>query len=312
MENRAHAIAAGLFVLVLGCAAIFVIWWFSGQRTATRDLVLVTQRSVSGLNPQAQVRFRGIRAGKVLDVEIDPDDPRNILIPIRVDASLPLTRNTTAQLNYQGITGLAYVMLEDSGKGGEALPVDDDHPPRIALRPSLLDSLGDRSGQILANVEELSASLKRVVDERNLRNLNRTLENVAAASEGFREVPQLVASLKAALSDENMQRLRAILVHLERTAGETAPLTVELRGLVGTMQGVAKHLDGIVVRAGGELSATTLPQFNALMADLQGNSQQLKRVLELLEASPQSVVFGRAPARPGPGESGFVESGLGR
>lgn len=312
MENRAHAIAAGLFVLVLGCAAIFVIWWFSGQRTATRDLVLVTQRSVSGLNPQAQVRFRGIRAGKVLDVEIDPDDPRNILIPIRVDASLPLTRNTTAQLNYQGITGLAYVMLEDSGKGGEALPVDDDHPPRIALRPSLLDSLGDRSGQILANVEELSASLKRVVDERNLRNLNRTLENVASASEGFREVPQLVASLKAALSDENMQRLRAILAHLERTAGETAPLTVELRGLVGTMQGVAKHLDGIVVRAGGELSATTLPQFNALMADLQGNSQQLKRVLELLEASPQSVVFGRAPARPGPGESGFAEPGLGR
>lgn len=309
MENRAHAIAAGLFVLVFGVAAVFAIWWFSGQRAATRDLVLVTQRSVTGLNPQAQVRFRGIRAGKVLDVTIDPADPGNILIPIRVDASLPLTRNTTAQLNYQGITGLAYIMLEDSGKGGEALPDNDENPPRIPLKPNLVDSLGDRAAQVLANVEELSAGLKRVLDERNLRNLNRTLENVASASEGFRDVPQLVASLKKALSDENMERLRAILMHLERTAGETAPLTVELRGLVGTMQGVAKHLDGIVVRAGGELNGTTLPQFNALMADLQGNSRQLQRVLELLEASPQSVVFGRAPARPGPGEAGFVEPG---
>ena len=40
------------------------------------------QGSVSGLNTQAQVRFRGIRAGKVQDIELDPKDPRNILITI--------------------------------------------------------------------------------------------------------------------------------------------------------------------------------------------------------------------------------------
>ncbi|HQW20969.1 MAG TPA: MlaD family protein [Rhodocyclaceae bacterium] len=309
MENRAHAFAAGLFVVVFSCTAILALWWFAGPRMATRDLVLVTQRSVTGLNPQAQVRFRGIRAGKVLDIALDPKDPANILIVVRVDAALPLTRNTTAQLNYQGITGLAYVMLEDSGKGGEVLPVNDDDPPRILLKPNLLDSLGDRTGEILAHVDEVAIRLNRVLDERNLRNLNRTLENAASASDGLKEIPQLLASLKRAFSDENMQRLRMILSNLERTTGETTPLTVELRALVGSMQSIGKHLDEVVVRAGGELSGSSLPRLNALMSDLQGNSHQLKRVLEVLEASPQSMIFGRPPARPGPGEAGFVNPG---
>ena len=309
MENRAHALAAGLFVMVFACAAALVLWWFGGTRMATRDLVLVTQRSVTGLNPQAQVRFRGIRAGKVLDIDLDPKDPKNILIAIRVDAALPLTRNTTAQLHNQGVTGLAYVMLEDSGEGGEPLPINDDNPPRIPLKPSLLDSLGDRTGEILAHVDELAINLNRMLDERNLRNLNRTLENAASASEGLKEIPQLVASVKKVLSDENMQRLQSILAHLERTAGEAAPLTVELRTLVGSMQSISKHLDEVTVRVGGELSSSSVPRFNALMRDLQGNSLQLKRVLEVLEESPQSVIFGRPPAHPGPGEAGFVSPG---
>lgn len=306
MENRAHALAAGLFVIFLCLAVVVAVWWFGGTRAATRDIVLVTDRNVTGLNPLAQVRFRGIRAGKVIDIALDPQDVRNILVRIRVDAALPLTRSTTAQLNFQGLTGLAYVQLEDNGKNRELLPIDDETPPRIPIKQTLLDSLGDRANDIFGHVGELSANLNRLLDERNLRNLNRTLENVATASEGLKEMPQLVASLKAVLSEENIQSLHNILAHLERTAGETAPLTADMRALVGSMQNVSKRLEEVTVQVGGEFSATTLPRFNTLVSDLQSNSRQLKRILDGLETSPQSMIFGRSPARPGPGEAGFA------
>ncbi len=306
MENRAHALAAGLFVILLGLAVALVVWWMGGTRTETRDLILVTQRNVNGLNPLAQVRYRGISAGKVISLTLDPQDARNILVLVRVDAALPLTMGTTAQLNTQGITGLAYVQLEDNGKSGEMLPVNDETPPRIPLQQTLMESLGDRASDIVGQVGILATNLNRVLDERNLRQLNRTLENVATASEGLREMPRLIESAKLALSAENMQRLQSILSHLERTAGETAPLTVETRALVGSMHGLGKRLDEMSGQIGGTLSDTTLPQFNALVGDLQRNSRQMQRILDGLEVAPQSLIFGSPPPRPGPGENGFV------
>lgn len=65
MESRAHALAAGIFTLLLGLATALVMFWFSGKREAANEYVLVTKGNVSGLNTQAQVRFRGMRAGKV-------------------------------------------------------------------------------------------------------------------------------------------------------------------------------------------------------------------------------------------------------
>ena len=32
MENRSHALIAGLFTLLLGISAIAALWWFSGKQ----------------------------------------------------------------------------------------------------------------------------------------------------------------------------------------------------------------------------------------------------------------------------------------
>ena len=68
MESRAHALAAGLFTLLLGAACVIAVWWFSGDREAVNDYELVSTGVVTGLNPQAQVRYRGMSAGKVKDI----------------------------------------------------------------------------------------------------------------------------------------------------------------------------------------------------------------------------------------------------
>ena len=81
MENRAHALAAGIFTILLGIAAAIAIWWLGQTDESTTRYVLETRRNVTGLNVQAQVRYRGIRAGKVQAIEPDDGDPRLIPAP---------------------------------------------------------------------------------------------------------------------------------------------------------------------------------------------------------------------------------------
>ena len=115
MENRSHAIAAGLFAIFLGVGVVVALWWFSDKREPTRDVLLVSSGSVNGLNPQATVRYRGIVAGKVAAIGLDPANPRELLVTARIRADLPITRGTRARLATQGVTGLAFIALDDAG-----------------------------------------------------------------------------------------------------------------------------------------------------------------------------------------------------
>jgi phospholipid/cholesterol/gamma-HCH transport system substrate-binding protein len=305
MENRAYALAAGLFMIVLGIAAAGAIWWMGHPREAVNRYVLQTSGNVTGLNVQAPVRYRGIRAGRVEDITTDENNPRLILVTISLDQRFKLTRGTVAELNTQGITGLAYVQLEDDGHDPQVLAAVDGEVPRIALQASLLDKLGSHAGDIAIQISEMAVRLNKLLDDRNLNNLSRSLNNIAAASEGLKEVPQVMASLKEVLSAENIRKLSVTLSRLEETAGETAPLTREARTLVQNLTTLAGHVDKLTSSAGGELTGVTLPRINGLVQELTETSHQLTHLLETIERNPQSLVFGRRAPPPGPGEAGF-------
>lgn len=305
MENKSHALAAGIFTIVFGIAAAVAIWWLGQSEALTTTYLLETRGNVSGLNVEAQVRYRGIRAGKVESISTDEADPRIILVRISVDDRFKLTKSSTAELGYQGVTGLAYVQIEDKGTSAEPLVGKDGEPARIALKASLLDMLGERAGDIVTQISAVSARLGKLLDEKNVQNLSRTLDNLATASESLREMPAMLTSAREALSENNLKNLRQILVNVEKTAGESAPLASEMRGLVKTMTALSQRFDHLAAGAGNEFESVTLPQANALMRELSASSRQLSRVLDGLESNPQMLLFGRGTAVPGPGEAGF-------
>lgn len=305
MENRSHALAAGIFTILLGIAAAIAIWWLGQSDDSTTTYLLETRRNVTGLNVQAQVRYRGIRAGKVQAIEPDQADPRVILVRINLDNRFKLTRSSTATLGYQGVTGLAYVQIEDDGTSSEPLVGKEGEPPRIGLKPTLFETLGEKAGDIVSQISMVTLRLGRLLDETNVQNLSRTLENVADASESLRELPRILAAMRDVLSESNLRSLRQILVHVEKTAGEGAPLTAEMRELVKSMAILSQRVERLAAGVGDELSASTLPQANALIQELADRSRQLSRILDGLESNPQMLLFGRGSAESGPGEAGF-------
>ncbi|MEY3201289.1 MAG: hypothetical protein RIR70_839 [Pseudomonadota bacterium] len=311
MENRAHALVAGLFSIVLGAGVLLAIWWLSGSKEATRDLLLVTQRSVSGLNPQAQVRFRGVRCGKVQEIYLDPADASTIVVRVSVRRDIPITAATLAELKPQGITGLSYIELQTPPGAGAMLPEGRGvETPRIALKPSSVEIIGEDVGATLATIRTLASRIALVVSDQNLGKLSDTLANVQSASgnlaQASESLPQVASSLKQTISPENVERINKLIVQLEKTGRDTGPLVADLRNLVQTAQGAVARIDAVTAQAGGEIIEETLPRIHTLMEDVAQTTRRMGRAVERAEEAPQSFIFGPPAPKPGPGEAGFV------
>ncbi|HET7775369.1 MAG TPA: MlaD family protein [Azospira sp.] len=301
MENRAHALAAGAFTLLLALALLFTVWWFGGKHEITRDYLVVTQGNVTGLNLQAQVRYRGIRVGRVEDIHLDKSRPDDILIRISILDEVPVTRSTVAILSYQGVTGLAQVQLEERGDDDQPLLAANGELPRIPMQPSLMQELSDAGADTLRQARDLLASANKLVGEDNQRRLGNTLANLEGVSAGLKpavqELGPTLVQLRKALSDDNLKHLSATLDGSATTAREAKELVVGLRRLS----------DRLEQSSAGEGGAGLLsPRWGDLAGDIANSSRQLNRVLNQVERDPQSLIFGAPSPVPGPGEPGFL------
>ena len=182
MENKAHALAAGAFVLGLIAVLVALVVWFTRDNTVRNVYELSTRDAVSGLQPQAMVRYRGIAVGKVASIDFDPKVKGNVRVRITVDERVPLTTSSFATLSYQGVTGLAFIALDDKGESQVALAPDNDNPPRIPLKPSMLAQLQDRGEVILDQVEEVTKRVNLLLGDDNQKRIADALENISQAA----------------------------------------------------------------------------------------------------------------------------------
>ncbi|ACT51670.1 MlaD family protein [Methylovorus glucosotrophus] len=312
MENRSHAIAVGLFTLILGLAAIFAFWWLSGSREEKTHYTINSNRPVSGLNPEASVKFRGVEVGKVLHISLDDNTQNDIHVEIEVTKTLQLSKAAYAELRLQGVTGLAYIDLNDDGSSQQRLGPDDTIP----LRPSFVDRFTEHAPEIIEQVEtlvksssQLAATAHEMVQKIDTDQLNRTIANLEKASAQLepllRTSTATMNRLGSFASERNRQQLESTLQSLQQTSDAVRPLMDTLGQSARDFSSMTGTLTQSSQQLSDSLQQDTLPRLNALTDSLQRDSQQFEQLMETLEDHPQSLLLGKPKAQPGPGEAGF-------
>ena len=326
MENKAHAMAAGIFVLVVSALLIALAVWLGRESGSSHTYELSTSDTVTGLQPQAPVRYKGVAVGKVTFIGFDPDVSGNIVIRLTVDDTTPLSPSTFATLSYQGITGLAFVQLDDAGDAAQPLPAGASGVPRLPLKNSRLGELTDQAPELLAKVQTALDSINQMLNEQNQKKVGAVLDNTALATERIAAAAQNVNLLTAQL--ESTMRLRVdpalagvpaltqeftrSLQSVRTAADDVARMSTNIDKTADRLNQKDGPLDRLaegtaaLSRVAETFGAATLPRVNRVSEDASRAARQLSRTVNGINDNPQSLIFGSGSVPPGPGEAGFA------
>ena len=307
MENKAHALIAGAFVvLVTALLALLAVWLT--RDSSQRDLYeMSTSETVSGLQPQAAVRFRGVPVGKVERIGFDAKVKGNVLIRISVDRGAPVTKSTFATVASQGVTGLGFIQLDDDGSSAERLQPNDEDPPRIPLKPGSLDKLLKQSAAIFDQAEQATARLNQLLSDENQKAVTAAVTQLGDAAVSLKRVAKglepTVATLPA-LSRDSSTTMKA----LKTASDEVSSAARRLNEKGGPLDKLGEG--GTALAAGIEtFSAATLPKLGEVADETARTMRQLRRTVSAVDDNPQALIFGNGKPMPGPGEPGFSANG---
>ncbi len=206
---------------------------------------------MGGLNIGSQVKYMGLRVGKIEEVKIARDDITTVTVEIAVDPELlpnAIRADTRASMANQGITGLKYIELV---AGSQEAPV---LPPGSQIQPSesFLSTIDERAEVLTGKVEQVLNNLILLTSEQNTAHL-------AGAIQGASSLMQSAS----AMAQENRAPLQATFANLERA-------TNSLAAAAASLQASSEALHDIL--AGREVQNT--------LANLQAASSQLRLQME--------------------------------
>jgi phospholipid/cholesterol/gamma-HCH transport system substrate-binding protein len=322
MENKAHALAAGAFVLVVTALLALLAIWLT-RDNSQRDLYeMSTSETISGLQPQAPVRFRGVPVGKVELIGFDEKVKGNVLVRVSIDRSAPVTKSAYATVTSQGVTGLGFIQLDDEGESTERLVPNDDDPPRIPIKPGGIDKLLKQSDVIFNQIEQASTKLNQLLGDDTQKRVATALDNVSQAATGLHQLTTSVSTLfNAQLGPDRVnfpafvKNADATVTSLRRTSEQASASVAEIGNAARRLNEKGGAIDkltegGASLSAGVQtFSAATLPKVGEVADETARTMRQLRRTVNAVDDNPQSLIFGNGPVVPGPGEAGFSPRG---
>lgn len=310
METRAHHLLIGSFVLIamMGLAA-FAIW--VAKVDIDSDYVeydIYFQGSVAGLYKDGTVFYLGIPIGKITKIALAPNDPREVQITIRVRDEVPVLEGSRAVLEVQGLTGIAYIELRGGEPGSPPLlPKDGQDRAVILTEFSPFQELLQETPNLVNETILTVASIRRVFNEENAKNIDEILSNASTLSADL-----VVATGKL---DYTIGEINAMLDKVDEaslavddfaTTGKaffdenSEDLVAEFKATTQSATKLLTRIDGLVAANEDAISGFTngtLPEVSRMVQDLRHASQALEAITRKLEENPSAFLLGKS----GPG-----------
>ncbi len=173
METDKNYFLVGLFVISMILVGIgFTLWLTSTGKGDYKHYRIRFAESVSGLNKESAVKFRGVDIGSVEKISIDSKDSKLIQVDISVLKSTPIKTDTTATLKLYGITGAIYIELSGGSHDAPELKAKKNELPEIPAKPSSIDVILNGVPRLLEKANHVADQLSKIFSDANVQSVN--------------------------------------------------------------------------------------------------------------------------------------------
>ncbi len=297
MEGRINYTIVGLFVVLLLAGLIAFTYWLGkyGYKQEYDHYYVYMSESVSGLSPDVSVKYRGVDVGTVEHIGINPKNSEEVELLLKIKHGTQIKVDTTATLEFFGMTGLAFVELKGGSKDAPLLKKTEDEIPVIPASPSTYARINESLTILAAKSAMALDKFDRLLSEKNLQNIEDILSETKMLAKDIRGQLQGFQNLV----DNGVVMEKRIAGAFEKV--EAASVSVEK---------MADCLEENYADIGRNISQDarqSLESFNQLLYELGILVGDLQRTTRAIEASPGDLIFKRSQPRPGPGEEGYSE-----
>ncbi len=317
MESRVNYTLVGIFVTVLSIGLVFFAYWLGkyGLKEDNIYYLAYMKESVSGLSPQASVKYRGVDVGVVEKIRINPQNSEEVELLLKVKKGTPIKEDMTVTLKFYGMTGLAFVEIEGGSSDSALLVSKNGEIPIIRSSPSIYVRLDETLSKIALKVSAALDNLNKLLSEKNLKNTDLILEDIKEITKNIKNKKEDFDKL---LKEGIALEKRAILAfeEMEKASGgikeAASSVKKDIKTAVDKIAQVSKEVDRAVknvdttLQRGDynikEMAAPTLEEIDEMIYEIKVLLSQMQRAVSSIEESPSDLLFKSSKKRLGPGE----------
>jgi len=299
VETKANYVLIGAFTILTAVLLLLFGLWaakYSSEKSWT-EYAVVFSEPVTGLTEGSSVQYNGISVGTVESLHLAPEDPRQVLARLKLQADTPIKSDTKAKISITGLTGNPFIQLT-GGSPQARLLTDVDHSdvPVIRAEASALQNIADTANKLVARMDELFS-------EENIKRISNSLASIEAMTGAIGDQHEDVRAMivSARRSSEQLEKTLAstdaAVSDIDRELVQKLPALIsKLDGTLAKLDSAAGGVNGIVSDNRAAISSFAndgLSQLGPTLAELRGLVRDLRRISDRLDSGPTQYLLGR-------------------
>ncbi len=299
METKANYVLIGAFTIIIAAALLLFGLWaakYSSERS-WQEYQVVFREAVTGLSVGSPVQYNGIAVGSITKLSLAPNDPRQVIARIRLEATTPVKTDTRAKLAITSLTGPSIIQLSGGTPQAPALTsVDTREAPIIQTSPSALQNITDTANRIVERLDQVLSDQNVARIASTLQNLETISGDMANREEGLQA---LIASARDAANnlDATLDTTNGTIQRLDQNLVKKLPPILEkLESTLARLDSAAGNADAILGEnrsAINSFASDGLGQLGPTLTELRSLIRDLRQVSDRLEGNPARYLLGR-------------------
>ncbi len=321
-DFTATEIKAGVLVLVSLVILVGFVAAIRGCRPHddSAKQYYATFTDISGLNKGADVRFGGVRVGKVTEIAPDAEDRSRIRVTAEVEGDIPVNEGSVASIEQVTMTAEMHLEITTGGadqplrESGDTLRSSPSHglldlpnlEGMVARVETLLDGLNVMVGVDLADdaaadvvdLKEIFATLEVTLDE-SAGVARAVSEMIGENRAGLREIVKKLSALEETATElmvqlnamvaENRGPLHESVANLQQMTGE---MSARVSELAATLQTTLLYLQDLGGNS-SDLLDDQRPTIEEILINLQETTRNLREFSRVLADQPDALIRGK-------------------